>query len=78
MNIDSMLAEIKTELDNLTVAIQTLERLAYSTGKRRGRPPAAVSESRTTTRKKRKPMSAATRAKMAEAQKARWAAKKKG
>ncbi len=35
-----MLAELRTERDNLAEAISVLERLAYGSGKRRGRPPA--------------------------------------
>lgn len=74
MNFDKLLAELKTELANVDEAIQTLERLAYSSGRRRGRPPAFISEAGSTPRKKRR-MSAETRAKMAAAQKKRWAAK---
>ena len=40
MNIVKMLAELRTERDQLVEAIAVLERLAVGRGKRRGRPPA--------------------------------------
>ena len=39
MDIGRMLAELRTELDQLVEAILILERLAVGRGKRRGRPP---------------------------------------
>ena len=82
MDINNMLAELRAERDRLSEAILAIERLAAGGQKRRGRPPkwlAAVStagadESGT---RKRRPFSAATRAKMAAAQKKRWATRKK-
>jgi hypothetical protein len=40
MNIETLLAELRAERENLEQAIITLERLAAGRGKRRGRPPA--------------------------------------
>jgi hypothetical protein len=39
MDIAKMLAELRTERENLEQAIVTLERLSAGRGKRRGRPP---------------------------------------
>lgn len=78
-----MLAELRDERDRIGEAILVVERLAIGSGsKRRGRPPkwmsAANTAKATATDKprKRQPFSAATRKKMAEAQKRRRAAKK--
>ena len=73
-----MLAELRLERDQLEEAILTIERLAAGGKKRRGRPPnwmraiTAGAPGRT-----RKPFSKETRARMAAAQKKRWAAKAK-
>ncbi len=83
MDIHSILAELRSEKDRLEEAILTIERLAAgSLGKRRGRPPkwlanvkADVAPSLTPNKKRRK-FSAATRKKMAEAQRKRWASRK--
>jgi len=50
MNVDEILKELRTERDALMEAILSLERLAASQGKRRGRPPAwmAAAEAVTT------------------------------
>jgi hypothetical protein len=40
MDINKMLAELRTERENLEQAIITLERLSLGRGRRRGRPPA--------------------------------------
>ena len=74
-----MLAELRQERDQLSEAIISIERLAAGQGKRRGRPPkwmTAQTPDGTDAPRKRKAFSAATRKKMAAAQKARWAAKK--
>ena len=42
MDMNKMLAELRTERDQLDEAIVTLERLVAGRGKRRGRPPAGV------------------------------------
>ena len=76
-----MLAELRQERDRLGEAILVLERLASGGQKRRGRPPkwmTATSQQNGSTPRKRKRFSAATRKKMAEAQKRRWATKKAG
>jgi hypothetical protein len=44
MEIEKMLNELRTERDQLQEAILTLERLAAGRGKRRGRPPAWMSQ----------------------------------
>ena len=82
MDIVGMLAELSAERDRLVEAILVLERIAIGGQKRRGRPPkwmataAPENEDEQATRKRR-PFSAATRAKMAAAQRKRWAAKRK-
>lgn len=81
MDIITMLAELRSERERLTEAILVLERLAAGGQNRRGRPPkwiaasaASADDERPTG--KRRPFSAATRAKMAAAQRKRWAARK--
>jgi hypothetical protein len=82
MDIHSILAELRSEKERLEEAILTIERLAAgSLAKRRGRPPkwmasvkAAASEPAAP--KKRRRFSAATRKRMAESQKKRWASRK--
>ena len=83
-----MLQNLRQERDRLDEAIVVLTRLASGSGvKRRGRPPkwltanststAMVTDSATGSAKpKRKPFSAATRKKMAAAQRKRWALRK--
>jgi hypothetical protein len=65
MNINSILGELRAERDRIAQAISALEAV-NSTGRRRaGRPPRAM--------RKRRAFSVATRARMAAAQRARWA-----
>jgi len=79
MDITKMLAELKSEREGVEQAILVLERIAAGRGRRRGRPPkwmtgaAAASHdgAKTSTR------SAATRARMARAQRERWAKRKR-
>jgi hypothetical protein len=84
MDILKMLAELRAQRDQLDEAILTLTRLASGSGtKRRGRPPAwltAAVEPATMEKpeRPRKKFSAATRRKMAQSQKKRWAAKRAG
>jgi hypothetical protein len=82
MDINSMLAELRAERERLTEAILVLERLAAGGHKRRGRPPKWLAASSLSVKdegrtRKRRPFSAATRAKMAAAQRKRWAARRK-
>jgi len=82
MNIITMLAELRSERERLAEAILVLERLAAGGQRRRGRPPkwmaaSAASAGNNRPTGKRRSFSAATRAKMAEAQRKRWAARKK-
>jgi hypothetical protein len=44
MDINKMLADLRQEREQVEEAIMTLERLARGRGKRRGRPPAWMSE----------------------------------
>jgi DNA invertase Pin-like site-specific DNA recombinase len=44
MDINKMLADLRMEREQLEEAIMTLERLARGRGKRRGRPPAWMSQ----------------------------------
>ncbi|HEY2846043.1 MAG TPA: hypothetical protein VGJ09_20440 [Bryobacteraceae bacterium] len=82
MDIHKILAELRAEKGRLEEAILTIERLAGGqSGKRRGRPPkwmASASEVTAlfVTPKKRRKFSAATRKRMAESQRRRWASKK--
>jgi len=87
MDIHSILAELRSEKDRLEEAILTIERLAAgSLAKRRGRPPKWLANVKADAAsspaagahepKKRRGFSAATRKKMAEAQRKRWAARK--
>jgi hypothetical protein len=87
MDIHSILAELRSEKDRLEEAILTIERLAVgSLTKRRGRPPKWMASakadagpspvSETQGPRKRRKFSAATRKKMAEAQRKRWASRK--
>jgi len=65
MDMNRILAELRTERDRLDRAIVAIEGL-NSTGRRRpDRPPSAI--------RKRRTFSAATRVRMAAAQRARWA-----
>jgi len=80
MNVLQMLEELRSERQRLEEAILAIERLGATGPKRRGRPPKWMSVMKSTDGgtepKKRRAFSAATRKKMAEAQKKRWAAKK--
>ena len=78
-----MLAELRAEQQRIAEAIIVVERLAIGSGaKRRGRPPKWMSAANAANAvrgeepRARRPFSAATRKKMAAAQKRRWAAKK--
>jgi hypothetical protein len=80
MDINRMLSELRSEKERLEEAILTIERLAAgSLGKRRGRPPkwmAGAKEAVASLPKKKRKFSAATRKRMAEAQRKRWASRK--
>lgn len=74
-----MLSELRSELQHIEEAILVVQRLAAGGAKRRGRPPKWMAEAGPTALvvmpgRRRKPFSAATRKKMAEAQRKRWAA----
>ena len=84
MNLVNMLSELRSELQHIDEAILVLQRLASSGAKRRGRPPKWMASAElpgeaavAVAQRKRKPFSAATRKKMADAQRRRWAAAKK-
>ena len=87
MDIHSILADLRSEKERLEEAILTIERLAAgSLAKRRGRPPkwmaslkaeaGTSASSESLEPKKGRRFSAATRKKMAEAQRKRWEARK--
>jgi hypothetical protein len=87
MDIHSILAELRSEKDRLEEAILTIERLAAgSLTKRRGRPPKWLANvkadaapslaSKSSAPRKRRRFSAATRKRMAEAQRKRWASRR--
>ena len=77
-----MLAELHAERQQIDQAILVVERLAAGThGKRRGRPPKWMSAVDnkvvgTTAPRKKRAVSAATRKRIAAAQKKRWATKR--
>jgi len=79
MNLINMLSELRSELQHIEEAILVVQRLAAGGAKRRGRPPkwmasgAEPSGVASAPVRKRKPFSAATRKKMAAAQRKRWA-----
>jgi len=75
-NFTQMLLDLRSERDRVDEAIVVLERLAIGAGKRRGRPPLWMKRAAAAAPVKRKPFSAETRRKMAQSQKARWAARK--
>lgn len=81
MNVQQMIAELTAEREALTAAMSVLERIAQSRGKRRGRPPAwlaGVSAMKVQDQARpKRVLSAATKRKMALAQRKRWAAAKK-
>jgi hypothetical protein len=80
MNLVKMIADLREQKRALEQSMLILERIARGQSKRRGRPPAFLSnlmgksESAGTTRK---PFSAETRKKMAASQRRRWAALRK-
>jgi len=75
MKIDQLVSELQTERNRISTAIEALTQLNGSApSKRLGRPPASAS--RLPARKKRT-MSKAARAKIAAAQRARWAKQKR-
>ena len=79
MNVNQMILELRAERDALTAAMSVLEGIAHSRGKRRGRPPAWLADLPGFNKQDRpkRTMSAATKKKMALAQRKRWAAAKK-
>lgn len=44
MNLDKILAELRTEREQVEAAIMVLQRIAAGRGRRRGRPPAWMSK----------------------------------
>jgi hypothetical protein len=84
MDIFSILQELRSQRDQMDEAIHALERIVAGQGKRRGRPPAWMaavkskteSEQAGTGVRKKRALSPEARAKMAAAQRRRWAAAK--
>jgi len=74
MDIESVVAQLREELARIEQAIAALVGLESGRGARRGRPP--KSSAGTSQAGKRRTMSAAARAKISAAQKARWARQK--
>ena len=82
MNLVKMIAELREHKRALEETMLILERIARGQGKRRGRPPAFLSNAgasfaKTGTGRTRRPFSTETRKKMAAAQRRRWAAVRK-
>jgi hypothetical protein len=81
MDVIKILVHLKAQCEHLEEAILALERFAAGSGKRRGRPPAWMTAARKTDpseaptgHRKKRTLSPEARAKMAAAQKRRWAA----
>ncbi len=77
MDVTKMIAELRSQRDQLDEAILALERMIRGTGKRRGRPPKWLSEANAEEpvkkeRKRKRVVSAEARKRMAEAQRRRW------
>jgi putative N-acetylmannosamine-6-phosphate epimerase len=80
VNIDGIITSIDSEIARLQQARALIAAFDAPATKRRGRPKNVSAEtvpSAPKKRKKRKPLSAEARARIAEAQKKRWAASKK-
>ena len=69
MNIEQIVAELKSERARINSAIAAIEGL-NSTGRRRGRPPGSTSAPK---KRGRRRMSAAARKRISQIQKQRWA-----
>jgi hypothetical protein len=81
MDILKMLAELRAEREQIEEAMVALERLARGQGKRRGRPPkwmsgAAGTPAEAGAPRRKRVVSPEARARMAAAQRKRWAAKR--
>jgi hypothetical protein len=76
MNISKVIADLREYKAQLEQAIAALDRLARKRGVKRGRPPKWMSKADTEPRTTRK-FSAATRMRMAAAQRRRWEADRK-
>jgi hypothetical protein len=79
MDLSKMLAELKAERDSVEQAIMVLERITTGRGKGRGRPPKWMTRANpaTQTEPKKRTLSPESRARMAAAQRKRWAKVKK-
>ena len=78
MDIGKMLSDLRAERAAVEESILVLERLALGRGKRRGRPPAWLTAATPPSRvKKAYTRSTETRARMARAQRRRWAKARK-
>jgi hypothetical protein len=82
MDIEKMLAELREERELIEGAIVALERLAQGGAKRRGRPPKWMvvtdgQETAAVDQPRKRRFSAEARKRMAEAQRKRWASRKK-
>jgi hypothetical protein len=83
MDISKMISDLHAERASLDEAIRVLERLIYSQKRRRGRPPAWLSSANLkatpilSSPRRKRVLSAATRKKMAESQRKRWATARK-
>ena len=73
MNVTQIIAQLREERAALDQAIAVLEKIARTGPRGRGRPPSWLSSVNNATEPKRT-FSAATRKRMAEAQRKRWAA----
>lgn len=79
VNLDRILAELRSERDRLDEAIAAIEKIgtaANGTGRRRGRPGRPAASAAPNGRRRRR-MSAAARKRISEMMKARWAERRK-
>jgi hypothetical protein len=80
MNVNEIVQQLRDERSKLDAAIQALEGVSgggSTLGKRRGRPPGSTNKAAAGATRKRPPMSAAGRKRIAEAMRKRWAAAKR-
>lgn len=79
MNLDNMISELRRERQRLDAAIAALEGVAVgAVSSQRGRRQAGAPTDSRHSQTRRRRMSAAARKRISQAQKARWAAWKKG
>jgi len=74
MDVNQMILDLRAERDAIAAALAALEGIAASRGRRRGRPPAWLSNLQDKKEGSTRVVTQATKRKMAMAQRRRWAA----